>query len=88
MGKTIDIIKQKRSVPEAVKHNMKEFNALKKKVLATMETEQKSIPQIAQETQLPLDVVTYHLMTLQKFGFVEVSELDDMDEYYFYKLKK
>lgn len=88
MGKTIDIIKQKRSDPEAVKHNMKEFNALKKKVLATMETEQKSIPQIAQETQLPLDVVTYHLMTLQKFGFVEVSELDDMDEYYFYKLKK
>jgi len=88
MGKTIDIMKQKREVPESVKQNIKEFNAMKKKILATMQTEHKSVPQIAKELQLPLDVVTFHLMTLQKFGFVEVSELDDMDEYYFYKLKK
>jgi len=88
MGKTIDIMKQKRGVPDSVKQNIKEFNAMKKKILATMQTEHKSVPQIAEELQLPLDVVTFHLMTLQKFGFVEVSELDDMDEYYFYKLKK
>lgn len=88
MGKTIDIMKQKREVPESVKQNIKEFNAMKKKILATMQTEHKSVPQIAEELQLPSDVVTFHLMTLQKFGFVEVSELDDMDEYYFYKLKK
>lgn len=88
MGKTIDIMKQKREVPESVKQNIKEFNAMKKKILATMQTEHKSVPQIAKELQLPLDAVTFHLMTLQKFGFVEVSELDDMDEYYFYKLKK
>ncbi len=88
MGKTIDIIKQKRKVSESVKQNIKDFNAMKKKILATMEIEHKSIPQIAEELQLPLDVVTYHLMTLQKFGFIEVSELDDMDEYYFYNLKK
>ena len=88
MGKTIDIIKQKRTVSDSVKQNIKDFNAMKKKILGTMESEQKSIPQIAEELQLPLDVVTFHLMSLQKFGFVEVSELDDMDEYYFYKLKK
>ncbi|MDX9695481.1 MAG: hypothetical protein RBT49_06785 [Bacteroidales bacterium] len=88
MGKTIDIIKQKRKVSESVKQNIKDFNAMKKRILATMETEHKSVPQIAEELQLPLDVVTFHLMSLQKFGFVEVSELDDMDEYYFYKLKK
>lgn len=88
MGKTIDIIKQKRKVSESVKQNIKDFNAMKKRILATMETEHKSVPQIAEELHLPLDVVTFHLMSLQKFGFVEVSELDDMDEYYFYKLKK
>jgi predicted ArsR family transcriptional regulator len=88
MGKTIDIIKQKRKVSESVKQNIKDFNVMKKRILATMETEHKSVPQIAEELQLPLDVVTFHLMSLQKFGFVEVSELDDMDEYYFYKLKK
>ncbi|HDP55347.1 MAG TPA: hypothetical protein ENN24_06695 [Bacteroidetes bacterium] len=88
MGKTIDIIKQKRSASEAAKQSMKDYNSMKKKILATMETDQKSIPEIAKETEIPLNVVTYYLMTLQKFGFVEVSELDDMDEYYFYKLKK
>ncbi|MGE0088829.1 MAG: hypothetical protein AB7S50_05060 [Bacteroidales bacterium] len=88
MGKTIDIIKQKRKVSESVKQNIKDFNAMKKKILAAMEIEHKSIPQIAEELQLPLDVITFHLMTLQKFGFIEVSKLDDKDEYYFYKLKK
>ena len=88
MGKTIDIIKQKREVSESVKQNIKDFNALKRKILKTMESEQKSIPQIAQEIEQPLDIVTFHLMSLQKFGFVEVSDLDDMDEYYYYKLKK
>lgn len=88
MGKTIDIIKQKRGVSDSVKQSLKEYNSVKKKILATMTTEHKSIPEIAKEIEMPLDVVTYYLMTLQKFGFVEVSELDDMDEYYFYKLKK
>ncbi|MDX9848445.1 MAG: hypothetical protein RBT74_15800 [Tenuifilaceae bacterium] len=88
MGKTIDIIKQKRSASESAKQHMKEFNSMKKKILATMESEHKSIPEIAKETELTTDVVTYYLMTLQKYGFVEVSELDDMDEYYYYKLKK
>ena len=88
MGKTIDIIKQKRVVSDSVKQSLKEYNSIRKKILATMESEQKSIPQIANEIDMPLDQVTFYLMSLQKFGFVEVSELDDMDEYYFYKLKK
>ncbi len=76
MGKTIDIIKQKRTVSESVKQSLKEYNSVKKKILATMATEHKSIPEISKETEMPLDEVTYYLMTLQKFGFVEVSELD------------
>lgn len=88
MGRTIDVIKQKRKVSESVKQSIKDFTKIKKKILATMEEGQKSIPEIAEETELSLNDVTYHLMTLQKFGFIEVSELDDMDEYFFYKLKK
>lgn len=88
MGRTIDVIKQKRKVSESVKQSIKDFTKIKKKILATMEEGQKSIPEIAEETGLSLNDVTYHLMTLQKFGFIEVSELDDMDEYFFYKLKK
>jgi len=88
MGKTIDIIKQKRKVSDSVKENMKAFNKIKRQILKSLETEEKTVPQIAKEIDLPLDIVTYHLMTLQKYGNVEAGEVDDMDEYYFYKLKK
>ncbi len=88
MGKTIDIIKKTRGVPDSVKENMKAFNKIKRQILKSLETEEKTVPQIAQEIDLPLDVVTYHLMTLQKYGNIEAGEVDDMDEFYFYKLKK
>ena len=87
MGKTIDIIKKKRKVSDSVKENIKAFNKIKRLILKSLETEEKTIPQIAQETDLPPDVVTYHLMTLQKYGNVEAGEVDDLDEFYFYKLK-
>jgi len=32
--------------------------------------------------------VVYNLMTLVKFGFVKIGDIDDMDEYYTYKLNK
>jgi predicted transcriptional regulator len=88
MGKTIDIIKKKREVPQEVKDNIKAFTKIKKMILKTLETEPKSVPQIAKEIDLAQDIVTYHLMTLQKFGSIEVDDIDDMDEYYLYKLKK
>ena len=88
MGKTIDIIKKTRSIPDSVKENMKAFNKIKRLILKSLETEEKTVPQIAKEVNLPLDVVTYHLMTLQKYGNIEAGEVDDMDEFYFYKLKK
>lgn len=88
MGKTIDIIKQKREVSDQVKENMKAFNKIKRSILKALEEEPKSIPQIATEIDLPQDIVTYHLMTLQKYGNIEVDDIDDMDEYYLYKLKK
>ncbi len=88
MGKTIDIIKKKREVPASVKENMKAFNKIKRQIIKSLETEEKTVPQISKEIDLPLDVVTYHLMTLQKYGNIEAGEVDDMDEFYFYKLKK
>jgi len=86
MEKTIDYIKQKRTVSEDLKEKRKEFVRIKKLILKALETEPKSIPQIAQETKLPLDVVTYNLMTLRKYGDIETGEIDDMDEYFSYKL--
>lgn len=88
MGKTIDIIKNSREISESLKVKMKEDNKIKRSILKTLEEEDKTIPQIAQEIGLPSDVVTYYLMTLQKFGKIEAGDVDDMDEYFYYKLKK
>lgn len=88
MGKTIDIIKKTRKVSDDVKEKMKAFNKIKRQILKSLETEEKTVPQIAKEIDLPLDIVTYHLMTLQKYGNIEAGEVDDMDEFYYYKLKK
>lgn len=87
-SKTIDVIKQKRSVSAEQKQRLKECNQVKKLVFKSLESEAKTIPQIAAETELPLDVVTFFVMTLRKYGSIEAGEIDDMDEYFFYKLKK
>jgi hypothetical protein len=87
MTKTIDHIKEKRTVSEAVKEKRKETNRIDKLILKALESGEKTIPQIARETELPEDVVTYNLMTLRKYGKLETGEIDDMDEYFSYKLK-
>jgi hypothetical protein len=86
-NRTIDIIKQKRSVPESVNEGRKKFNNFKRIIKEALKEEAKTIPQIAAEINMPLHETTYYLMAMQKFGDVVVDSLDDMDEYYFYKLK-
>lgn len=71
-----------------MKENLKAYNKIKKSILKALEDEPKSVPQIAKEIDIPQDIVTYYLMTLQKYGNIEVDDMDDMDEYYLYKLKK
>ena len=87
MSKTIDVMKEKRKVPERVRNNIKAFNKLKRKILKSLEAEQKTIPEIAREIEDDIDVITYNLMTLLKYGFIEAGDIDDDDEYYYYKLK-
>lgn len=87
MKKTIDIMKEKRKVPQSVKDGIKAFNKLKRKILKSLETGQKTIPEIAKEMEDDIDAITYNLMTLLKYGFIEAGEIDEDDEYYYYKLK-
>ena len=87
MKKTIDHIKEKRTVSEEVKEKRKEDNRINKLILKALESGPKTIPQIAKETGLEDDIVTYNLMTLRKYGKLETGEIDDMDEFFSYKLK-
>lgn len=86
--KTINVIKEKRTVNPEIQEKRKEYVKLKKLILKALESGEKTIPQIAEETKIPVGVVTFTLMSLRKYGDVETGEIDDMDEYYFYNLKK
>ncbi|KPK85408.1 MAG: hypothetical protein AMS27_07335 [Bacteroides sp. SM23_62_1] len=88
MKKTIDYIKNKITVSEELKEKRKEFARIKKLILKSLESEPKTIPRIAEENDLPLEVVTFNLMTLRKYGEVETGEIDDMDEYFYYQAVK
>ena len=88
MMKTIDKIKEKRVVSEELKSRVKEFGKINRAILTALKEKDKTIPQIAEETKLEPHRVTYHLMTLLRYGKIVAGDADDLDEYYFYKLKK
>ena len=85
--RTVNILKQTRTIPAHVNEERKKYIKIRKTILESLKEEGKTIPQIAADTQLAIAETTYYLMTLQKFGEVEVEGIDDMDEYYIYKLK-
>ena len=85
---TVTLLKEKRTVPDEVKEKSKKFVRMRKAIKASLKEGAKSIPQLVEEMKLPTDVVTYYVMSLNKFGDIAVGELDEDDEYYSYKLPK
>jgi heterodisulfide reductase subunit A2 len=77
---------EKEDEAEVVK--MKEYPQMWKKILQTMEGTKKSIPQVAEELDTDKDVVTYNMMTMNKYSIVMADGMDEKEEYYYYKIKK
>ena len=86
--RTTDLVKQERQVPSRVKEELKNFNRMKRAIRTALEAGPKTIPELTGELNISAAEVTYYLMSLRKYGVVETGELDDMDEYYQYQLKK
>jgi DNA-directed RNA polymerase specialized sigma subunit len=86
-GKTFKYLREKREVPDAVKENLKNFTRIKKTILDALKGNDMTVDQLTQKLNMPKDEVFYYLMTLVKYGFVETGAIDDMDEYFSYKLK-
>ena len=84
--KTIDVIKERRIVPEALMKKRKDYNDVRKSIKRVLSDGPKTIPQIADETGIASSVITYTLMTCRRYGEIETGELDDMDEYFSYYL--
>lgn len=87
-GKTVKYLKEKRAVPAEVKEQLKYFNRIKKLILSSLKEGDKTIPELAEELKIPAHEITYQLMSLLKYGMVETGEIDDMDEYFQYKIKE
>ncbi len=87
-GKTAKYLRDKREVPQELKDKLKEFNRIKKAILEALKQSDLTIAQLSQKLNMPRPEVVYYLMSLVKYGFVQTGEVDDMDEYFTYKLKK
>ena len=87
-GKTAKYLKEKHPVPKEVIEQLKYFTRTKKAILNALKEGDKTVPQLAEELNIPKDEAMYQLMSLLKYGFVETSEIDDLDEYFSYKIKK
>ena len=87
-GKTAKYLKTKRPVPKEVTEQLKQFTKAKKSILNALKEGDKTIPQLAETLKMPADEVVFQLMSLLKYGFVETGDMDDMDKYFYYKLKQ
>ncbi len=86
--RTIDIAKKERQVPAAVKEELKQFNRMKRAIRQALAEGPLTIPELSDKLSISKAEVTYYVMSLRKYGIVTAGEQDDMDEYYFYQLKK
>jgi len=88
-GKTAKYLREKLGgIPEQAKENLKEFNGIKKLMLEALKEQDLTVKQMSEKINMPTDQVMYYLMSLVKYGFVKTGDIDDMDEYYTYKLNK
>lgn len=74
--------------PEISDKGMKDFPEIWRNIMQAMEKEPQTIPQLANTLSLTPELITWHLMTMNKYYILEPAGIDDQDEYYSYKLKK
>jgi len=87
-GKTAKYLRDKQGVSQSAKDKLKEFNTIKKAILEALKEGDLTIAQLTDKLNMPKHEVVFYLMSLIKYGFVQTGEVDDMDEYFSYKLKK
>lgn len=88
VGKTAKYLRDKQGVPKKAKEELREYNRIKKALVGALQDEELTIAQLSEKLQMDKSEVMYYLMSLVKYGIVAIGEIDDMDEYYSYKLVK
>jgi hypothetical protein len=86
-GKTYRILREKREIPESVKENLKNFTRIKKSILDALKEDEMTVGQLSQKLGIPTHEMLFWVMTLVRYGSVKTGTIDDMDEYFTYKIK-
>ncbi len=81
---TVQILRETRKPPKENLERQKEQRKIIKAIKEALKSGPKTIPQIAQETNLSTDTVVWYLFSLRKYG--EIQEVEEVDGYYTYKL--
>jgi len=87
-GKTAKYLRDKQGVSDKAKEQQKEFQRIKKLITNSLADGELTITEISEKTGLTRPDAMFYVMSLVKYGFVQKGEIDDMDEYYTYKLIK
>jgi len=85
---TFKIKRETHTVSQKVKDQLKQFNQIRKKILEAIGEEELNIPDIAAKIGMSTEETVYYVMSLVKFNKLQAAGMDDMDEYYFYKIKE
>ncbi len=85
-GKTAKYMRARIDVDPIVKEQLKAFVRMKKTILGMLKAEELTVPQLSTKLGMPAHEVMYYLMSLQKYGLVETANIDDDDEYFYYKI--
>jgi predicted transcriptional regulator len=84
---TVKKVKDKITVRQEVKDELKAYNKVKREIIKVLKSGEKTIPELVKETGLETEKLTYHVMSMAKFGDIEAGDVND-DDYYYYKLPK
>jgi predicted transcriptional regulator len=86
-SKTLKQLKLERAeAVEPAQEWLKTQQQTRKLIRKALGKENKTVPEVSSETNLPSHVVLWHLMAMKKYDLVEETELDG--QYYRYQLKQ
>ena len=83
-----DLRKQHRESVKRAQTLLKEQQIARKTLRRAMQAGPKSIPQLAEFSEMPAPEVLWHIAAMKKYGLVVENGLDEDYEYYLYGLPK
>ncbi|MCD6492242.1 MAG: hypothetical protein J7K36_00310 [Archaeoglobaceae archaeon] len=81
---TVKILRETRKPSKEALNRLKEQNKIRKAIMEALKSEPKTIPELASELNMDSSVIMWYVMTMIKYGLIEVGE--EEDDYYKYKL--